>query len=111
MKIFKLNIRKRQNAAIAEAEKIFSEGRPGTSGANIWQRYRSLLKIFFCRRLNNLKIPGFVRSMEYKDELTGQYIRIEVQVLFTRISINGRDYYFRRLSGRFDGTGMGCSRR
>lgn len=53
-------------------------------------------------------LPGIVRPFELRDELTGQRITLKVGLLFTRLTVNGRDYYFRRFSGRFDGTGMGC---
>ena len=58
--------------------------------------------------LSAFRIPGAVRDVSLKDALTGQEVNIRVGTLFTRISINGRDYYFRRLTGKFDGTGMGC---
>ena len=69
------------------------------------------------RRLQNLplnilrylftlfNIPGFVKSIEYADRITGDYISVRVLPRFTRVSINNRDYYFRRLTGKFDGTG------
>jgi hypothetical protein len=53
-------------------------------------------------------MPGAIRDFHMKDELSGQEIDIAVTLLFTRISINGRDYYFDRLTGRFGGTGCGC---
>ena len=83
-------------------------GRPALCGATRYEIYREWLKIHFCRLLNSFGLPGGIRDTTITDELTGQYIEVMVGVLFTRLSVNGRDYYFRRLSGRFDGTGMGC---
>jgi hypothetical protein len=47
--------------------------------------------------------------METIDGVTGQKVAVSVGDLFVRLSIDGRDYYFDRLTGRFDGTGLGCS--
>jgi hypothetical protein len=55
-----------------------------------------------------LRLPGAIRDSMVEDEATGQRIEVRVGRLFTRISINGRDFYFDRFSGRFDGTGTGC---
>ena len=60
------------------------------------------------RILNAMGAPGAIRSTELTDPLSGQKIEIRVGILFTRISINGRDYYFSRFRGRLDGTGCGC---
>lgn len=56
-----------------------------------------------------LRVPGFIAPTSISDSCSGQRIEIKVGAIFTRISVNGRDYYFNRLSGKFDGTGMGCS--
>lgn len=50
-------------------------------------------------------IPGFVKPIEYADRKTGDYISVRVSPRFTVVSINNRDYYFRRFTGGFDGTG------
>ena len=49
--------------------------------------------------------PGAIRNLDHHDELTGQHLEVRVGSLFTCVSVDGRDYYFRRYSGRFDGTG------
>lgn len=64
--------------------------------------------MFFGRLLQRLKIPGAVTDTIIEDGLTAQRIEVKVGVLFTRISVNGRDYYFDRVTGLFDGTGSGC---
>jgi hypothetical protein len=43
--------------------------------------------------------------MELDDRLAGQRISATVGELFVCVSVNGRDYYFDRITGRFDGTG------
>ena len=52
-------------------------------------------------------LPGVVQPIELDDEASGNTLRITVSERFTRITVNGRDFYFRRISGRFDGTGSG----
>jgi len=55
-----------------------------------------------------LGFPGLVCNLDITDSVTGQHIHIKTGPLFTKIQIDGRDYYFNQLTGRFDGTGMGC---
>jgi hypothetical protein len=55
--------------------------------------------------LNLFRIPGLVKPMRAYDRLTNTQIRIAVNHLFTVISIDGNDYYFRRLDGKYDGSG------
>jgi hypothetical protein len=59
--------------------------------------------------MNRLGVPGAVRDIHLKDALTGYEIEVETGILYTRISLNGRDFYFHRLSGRFGGTDSGCA--
>ena len=60
-----------------------------------------LLRLFFTL----FNIPGFVKPLEYADRVTGDYISIRISPRFTVFSVNNRDYYFRRFTGKFDGTG------
>ena len=55
--------------------------------------------------LNRAGVPGVIRPTRVHDELTGMDIEVRVSAFFTVISIDGRDFYFRRVSGEFDGTG------
>lgn len=59
------------------------------------------------RLLNRAGAPGAVRDTKIKDSLTGQEVEISVGVLFTKITVNGRDFYFHRTSGKYDGAGSG----
>jgi hypothetical protein len=83
-------------------------GRPSSMGASWWNIAFGRVELATGRLLNWLKIPGAVRDVEFKDALTGQQITVKVGSLFTCVTVGGRDYYFRRVSGKFDGTGMGC---
>ena len=62
---------------------------------------------FIGKVFNLLSVPGAIKDIDIQDNLSGQNLKIRVGVLFTLISINGRDYYFSRLSGKFGGTGSG----
>lgn len=55
-----------------------------------------------------LNLPGVVQPIDYPDMVTGDRIRVQVGKRFTVISVNNRDYYFKRFTGRFDGTGYVC---
>lgn len=68
----------------------------------------SLARAYVGRILHAIGLPGAIRDHEFVDSATGQRIEIRVGDRFTRISINGRDYYFTRFRGRLDGTGSGC---
>lgn len=59
------------------------------------------------KALVRLRRPGKVAPFEMRDPLTGQHVSVRVGPLFVVFSVNGRDYYFDRFTGRFDGTGSG----
>ncbi len=58
--------------------------------------------------MERLGVPGAIQPFEIHDQVTGQHVVVTVSARFTVIQVNGRDYYFYRYSGKFDGTGMGC---
>jgi hypothetical protein len=58
------------------------------------------------RLCHRMRMPGAIRSVVVDDEVTGQHLEVRVGSAFTVVSVDGRDYYFRRCSGRFDGTGL-----
>jgi hypothetical protein len=74
-------------------------------GATWLQVLSGRLTRWLGRALNRLGLPGAVRSMTLTDKLAGQHIAVSVGDLFVCVSVNGRDYYFDRITGRFDGTG------
>jgi hypothetical protein len=78
------------------------------SGATRGQIMRGGLRERLGRVLNRMGVPGAVKDAHIKDAVTGQEITIQVSELFTRITVDGRDYYFNRTTGKFDGTGSGC---
>ena len=87
-----------------------SLGGPTTSGATKWQIWKGNAWASLGQWLCRIRCPGFVEDIALNDQVTGRQLTISSSPYFTRISVNGRDYYFDRLTGRFDGTGMGlCS--
>lgn len=52
-----------------------------------------------------LNLPGFVRPIDYPDKVTGDRIQIRIGRRYTVITVNNRDYWFRRVTGAFDGAG------
>jgi hypothetical protein len=84
------------------SERIVRAARGDATWIEIWLgRTRQWLG----RVLNRASAPGAIREMEFKDQLADRHIAVSVGELFTCLSVNGRDYYFDRLTGRFDGTG------
>jgi len=85
-----------------------SVGVPTRAGSTRAERAHLRLRELASRLFDKIGVPGFVRDAKITDELTGHSINIRARGLFTKITVNGRDYYFHRLTGRFDGTGTGC---
>lgn len=83
-------------------------GMPSVSGASRLDVLRGRMYEGLGRVLNFFRFPGVIKNLAVKDELTGQDIKVNVGVLYTRLTVNGRDYYINRLTGKLDGTGMGC---
>ena len=81
---------------------------PASGGASILSILWARCRFAAARLMHRSGLPGTIRPVVIMDALTGQQMTITVDPLFTRISVNGRDYFFNRISGRFDGTGMGC---
>jgi hypothetical protein len=78
-------------------------------GASRIEILSSRLRLWIGTFLNRIGVPGAVRDASIQDELTGALIEVSTGPLFTKVTINGRDYYFDRLTGRYDGSGSGCS--
>ncbi len=57
------------------------------------------------RFVSYLGIPGAIVPTEIHDQTTGQHIAISVGTLSVCLTVNGRDFYFDRFTGRFTGTG------
>ena len=85
-----------------------TRGCPTRSGATRFDVLWSRLKVRLGRLLLWLCAPGLIRDCEVEDSVSGCFVEVRVGVLFSRVSVNGRDFYFRRFSGKFDGTGSGC---
>ena len=47
---------------------------------------------------------AFIRPFAYEDPETGDRITVSVSDLYTKLSVNERDYFFVRETGTFDGT-------
>jgi hypothetical protein len=90
----------------------FPERPKGTDGASnaTWLDIRiGRIRQWFGRLLNGLNVPGAIKPVDYQDIVTGNHVVVSVGALFVRMSVNGRDYYFNRITGKFDGTGIGCN--
>jgi len=74
-------------------------------GATTLDIARSRFRAGVGRVLNKLGVPAAIQPMEITDEITKQHVAIAIDDLFVCVSVDGRDYYFDRLTGRFDGTG------
>ena len=85
-------------------------GHPTETSTPRWHQTAWLsFRLVAGRLLNRCRIPGTIQPVSINDALSGQTLDVRIGPLFTCISVNGRDYYFRRLTGKWDGTGTGCS--
>ena len=57
------------------------------------------------RLLERLRFPGIVKPFEHVDEETGRVVKVRTTPRYTILQVDGKEYYFHRESGRFDGTG------
>ncbi len=76
-----------------------------TSNYHIGRRIADIIRELPGKILQWLRLPGVLQPMDFPDKFTGDRIVIKTNERFTVVSVNNRDYYFRRVSGRFDGTG------
>ena len=80
----------------------------GAGGGFMVRAYLGLLlfhvKRSVCWLVNLAGFPGFVRAIDTDRHLD---IRVKVQIegIYTIITVNGIDVYFNRLSGTYDGVG------
>jgi hypothetical protein len=79
--------------------------RAAAGGATPWQIWKGRIREQAGRILCRLGVPGAIANTDIKDAQSGQEISIAVGAHYVRLSIDGRDYYFDRITGRFDGTG------
>lgn len=86
-----------------------SQARSSDENASRLDILKSRIRECVGKILGRARLPGVITSTTINDAFSGQRLEIEVGIICTRISVNGRDYYFSRLSGKFDGTGSGCS--
>ncbi|MGE3108646.1 MAG: hypothetical protein AB7O77_09900 [Phycisphaerales bacterium] len=79
--------------------------KPALANASLLQKWKLRFRERFGKTLTGIGVPGAVAPFDHTDPATKQTIRVSVGPLFTRLSVNERDYYFDRLTGKFDGTG------
>jgi len=82
---------------------------PSESPYTLRRKIRNVVTDLPWRIFQRLGIPGVVQDLDFPDPLTGDRLRVRTLGRYTVISVSGRDYWFSRVSGRFDGTGMGCA--
>jgi hypothetical protein len=77
--------------------------------ANAFDRIKAELRYFLGSALNWTRLPGMVQPIETYDRLTKTHIKVVTLSLFTVISVGKNDYFFRRLDGKYDGSGTSHS--
>ena len=81
--------------------------RPAQTGAGAYERTKIRIREAAGRLLCRIGVPGVFQNGTIRDTVTGTKIDIQTGVFFTKLSVNGRDFYFCRWSGKYDGSGSG----
>ena len=73
----------------------------------------SVIKFYLGKFLNLAGYPALVRECDYESHALGAQVRVRKVELYTIISVNGIDVYFKRFTGEIDGVGAspvaGCT--
>ena len=85
--------------------RLYGDGNPAEGNASVWSRLLCRARVRLGKLLLMLHVPGVVHNVQIDDAVTGLTVEVEVGVLFTVVRVNGRDFWFDRFTGRFDGTG------
>ena len=84
---------------------ILFRGHAAQASASTLDIIGARLREWLGRVLNAAGLPGAIKDMKITDSVTGHRGAVEVGDLHVRFSVEERDFYFDRLTGRFDGTG------
>ena len=79
--------------------------RAAQDGATFSDVVKGRLRRLVGQCINRLGLPGSIQVMEFEDVAVGRHVSVAIDDLFVCLKIDGRDYYFDRISGKFDGTG------
>jgi hypothetical protein len=82
---------------------------PVRNGASWIDIGKGRLRACLGHMMNWFGLPGAISAAEIDDHSTGQHVAVAVDAHFVRLTVNGRDFYFDRLTGRYDGAGSGLS--
>jgi hypothetical protein len=63
-------------------------------------------RLYFGKFLNAIGFPAAVNKCDYRSGALGVTVKVEHRDLFTVITVNGLDVYFKRISGEIDGVGI-----
>ena len=81
---------------------VFSFFRRRTSQSVKWEEVREQILNTMVEERDGLAI---IEPLEYEDMLTEHKISVKVSPYYSKFSVDNREYYFERESGKFDGTG------
>jgi hypothetical protein len=63
-------------------------------------------RLYFGKFLNIIGFPASINKCDYRSDTLGVTVKVEHRDLFTVITVNGLDVYFKRISGKIDGVGI-----
>lgn len=76
-----------------------------TSKEPLWSKVGSRLRGIAGRILESVHVPARIREFEYIDPVTNETVYLSTGARYSVLHVGGKQYFFERLTGRFDGTG------
>jgi hypothetical protein len=83
---------------------LIKGGRPARMTAGLGARVLTEAKWLLGSMLNRAGVPGSIKPLKCYDHLTGTNLEVQVQELYIVVSVDGNDYYCKRLTGKYDGS-------
>lgn len=62
-------------------------------------------RLYIGKLLNFIRFPARVNKCDYRSAGLGVTVKVEHRDLYTVITVNGLEVYFKRISGNMDGVG------
>jgi hypothetical protein len=71
---------------------------------SLWTRIRSKTRHLAGVLLEKFHVPARIKEFEYVDPITNEIIYLSTGARYSVLHVGGTQYFFERLTGRFDGT-------
>ena len=73
-------------------------------GISLWRKTNIGVRRFMGQLLEKAHAPAHIREFEYVDLDTNEIVYLSTGAQYSVLHVGGKQFYFERLTGRFDGT-------